>query len=204
MTTKTQRVSDEVWAQLDPKAGALTSKDARRIAVVTALVAVVGIATAALWTSGAVRANLAWSNKQGDGGEVNPTAHTFSTDVVIRNGGWTAVRVTGIGGDTAGLHFTGNSQPHISTDLGRTVPFTLQSGQTAIVAVDYTVTDCQAVTSAPFDVPVRVDRFWGTETVGIRIPQGTEFTDTTGVPSTPRIVEWQRSMADQTCRTRQP
>jgi hypothetical protein len=193
-TTRPQLVSDEVWAQLDPRAGALSRADTRLITRLTALAVVVAAAAMALWVSGFVRANLSWSDSQGYGSSFNPHTHTFSTDVVVKNNGWTAVRVTGIGGDGAGLHLTGTTQPHISTDLGRTVPFTLEPGQTAILALDYQVTDCAAVTSGSFPVPVRVKRFWGTQTVSVGIA-----TDLESTPSSARTVEWQRWLADQTC-----
>lgn len=194
MSVKTQWVSDEVWAALDPKAGAIKRVDLRWPAAAVALLATV----TATWLSGFFYPRVAWSDATGSGASANTQTRTISTDVVIKNNGWTDARVVGIGQNGPGLELVGQGgPPHIVTDTGRTVPFTLHPGQIATVSVTYKITDCAAVPSGAFTVAARITRPWGTQTVGIAIP-------TVPVPSAPNGTgdtdrEWQRALADQAC-----
>src|SRR2546423_3242513 len=160
MATKVRWVSDEVWAALDPKAGAIRGAELKRLAVGAVLLVVVLVGAALLWVSGLVHSRLAWSYAEGYGAQTRD--RIFATDVGILNNGWTDVRITGVGQDGPGLKLIDVSdRPNISTDAGRKPPFTLHPGQTAVVSLSYQVTDCAAVPSGAFDVPVRVERPWG-------------------------------------------
>lgn len=202
MATKVQWVSDEVWETLDPKAGAIRGAELKRLAVGAVLLVVASAAAATLWVSGLAYPRLTWSYAVGYGGAAG--YRTFSTDVDIVNDGWTDVRITGVGQDGPGLRLIGVSdRPHISTDAGRKPPFTLHPGQTAAVSLTYQVTDCAAATSAgSFNVAVRVERPWGTQTVGIAVPE-TPASSADGLPAGTEV-RWQRELAGQACRVDHP
>ena len=190
MQTKRQWVSDEVWEALDPKAGAIRRIDTKRLAAGVAIVAV----AVALWLSGVIHSRLDWSSRGGYRAAANPNTRVITTDVAIEHEGWIDVRIVGVGQDGPGLKLIGTtSVPHIGTDNGRTPPFTLHPGQAATMSLTYQVTDCAAVPSGAFDVAVRVERAWGTQTVSVAIPRGFAL----GARAAEE--EWQRALADAAC-----
>ncbi|GAA1983296.1 hypothetical protein [Catenulispora subtropica] len=194
-----QMVRDEVWEQLDPRAGALGGKQRKRAAAAVWAAAVLLGAGVAVDYSGVVRAHLARSADVGTGGAALTTSKVIAQEVAVENTGWTTVRVVGVGQDGPGLRLLGSADPDVRTSgvHGAQPPFDLHPGQTKTVAVAYRVTDCEAVPAGAFPVQIRVDRPWGTQTIGISLPQ--VYDGAGGTAVNPPMTEWQKDMADRAC-----
>lgn len=197
----TEWVSDDVWNRLDPRAGALSRAQSRRLTWSAAAGAVVIIAAIFLNLSGLIHARIVMPEDRSDGGAAYTDTKTIARQVVVHNEGWTTVRVTGIGKDGPGLRLLGPDDPggpNKNSEIpGARPPFDLHAGQTVTMAVIYKITDCAAVSDGPFPVPVRVDSLWGTQTVSIALPSVYS-----GPAYTP--VEWQRAMANDACGIHRP
>jgi hypothetical protein len=75
-------------------------------------------------------------------------------------------------------------------------------GRPLKVRVVYRITDCSAIPSGHWPVPVRVKRAWGVQTVYIALPEITlnapSFYAYTGSHD-PYAVEWQRGISAKLC-----
>ena len=146
---KQQWVSDDVWRQLDPRAGALAQRQLRRIVAASAAAAVILVAGFAIDRSGFVRARIAYDDKAGLAGFTTVKPPLFGQEIPVKNTGWTTIRVTGIGQDGPGLRLVrpGDTagMKQLSELRGTPLPFDLHPGQTVILAIGYWVTDCDAV-----------------------------------------------------------
>jgi hypothetical protein len=197
MSTKTRWVSDDVWAQLDPRAGAVERAAARRYVRLGVLAALVLAAAGTVWTSGLAWAHVERPWAEGFAQKADPVARTITTDFVIKNDGWRAIGIEDIGADGPGLRVLRTGHPLVNADDWRTVPFWLKPGETATLSITYQITDCAAVTSGEFAIPVRVHRFWGTQTVDITLPRA--YREVSPHIASPVGPEWQRDLADQAC-----
>ena len=163
------RVSDQVWALLDP--GARRPPRARRLTIaVAAFVAGLILCWYLVSVSG-----LAWprlSVDAGWSGEGSAVDLTVSQTVVVSNDGWTSAAVTGVASPIAAMLVTGVDG----------LPATVRSGGQATITVHYRVTDCSAfadqpgpeLTTSPMPAPmsVQVTRWWGTISVPLgEVPQ---------------------------------
>ena len=169
--------------------------------VVAVTVAALG-ASALLWFSGSVRARVSWPSDRGNYGDTwNQASKQFATDILIRNDGWSSIRIVGVGQDEPGVRLiaaSGISETH--PEGARILPFTLNPGESAAVTIAYQITDCTAVPVGKLPIQVRVDRWWGTQSVSVTHPEYYEVGDkvsTIGPGS--GSVEWQRAMADRAC-----
>ncbi|NUP46599.1 MAG: hypothetical protein HOW97_04705 [Catenulispora sp.] len=192
----TEWVSDDVWRRLDPRAGALNRTQRRRLTWSAAAGAVVIAAAVLLDLSGLIHPRITMPADRADGGAAYKDTQIIARQIVVHNDGWTTVHVTGIGQDGPGLRLLGPADPggpnKNSEIAGAQPPFDLHPDQTVTMVVIYKITDCAAVSSSPFAVPVRVDSLWGTQTVSIALPpvyRGRSFTS----------IEWQRDMANDVC-----
>lgn len=209
---KQQWVGDDVWQQLDPRAGALTRGQRRRAVTATTAAAGILVAGFAIYRSGFVWARAAYDRHTGLASSTSVNPAIIALQVPVKNTGWTTIRVTGIGQDGPGLRLVrpGDTvgMEQVSELQGKPLPFDLHPGQTVILAIGYRVTDCEAVPSGPFPIAVRVDRPWGTQTISIPLPQQTQWPDDGASTSGPTMVvnppgiEWQKAAADQACHPR--
>lgn len=209
---KQQWVGDDVWQQLDPRAGALTRGQRRRAVTATTAAAVILTAGYANDHSGLMWARAVYDHHSALESSISVKSHIIAQEIPVENTGWTTIRVTGIGQDGPGLRLVrpgdavGTAQ--VSELRGERLPFDLHPGQTVILAIGYRVTDCDAVPSGPFPIAVRVDRPWGTQTISIPLPQQTQRPDDGASTSGPTMVvnpsgiEWQKAAADQACHPR--
>lgn len=199
-----QWVHDDVWDQLDRHAGALSRGQRNRLLAATLTAAVALGAGFAVDRSGVVRARLALAADAGYEASVSLDPKILTRQIVVRNTGWTTIRVVGVGQDGPGLKLLGPADaggPTKYSDIqGTQPPFDLHPGETATLVVVYRVTDCAAVPAGPFPVPVRVDRPWGTQTIRVSLPPTYEGPD--GYAVDPPMTEWQKAMADQACGVR--
>jgi hypothetical protein len=187
-------VSDSVWQQLDPYAGRLSARTARRLRVGAAIVAIAAVSAGALGWSGLIVPNIGWPRDGGWGASTSPELITH--EVVVENKGWAPVEVLGMGRSGAGLELV---------EVRGTFPTTLEAGQTMQAELVYRVTDCAAVTDEPWPVPVRVRRPWGVHTSYVELPDKTSWDAPSAYSYTgrnPYAVEWQRWLADMSCAYR--
>lgn len=190
-------VSDLVWQQLDPMAGALPPRTVKRLRWGVAIAIALGIALGLVYYSGIVLPRVAWSQSDGYSYETNISTATdpgiVKHELVLTNRGWTTVTVTGAGRSTAGFELAG---------VSGTLPATLPPGGELRLFLSYRVTDCDAVTADPWPVPVQVSMWWGTYTAYIDLPTGTARSAPnmrTYSGRDPYAVEWQRNLADLSC-----
>jgi hypothetical protein len=194
-------LSDETWQALDPLAGRLSRRDRRRAVVAGVAVVALLVAGHLLAASGAVTARLAFGSQwsYGDGRETGTMYHSF---MVVNEGG-TPVEIVGVGRPGPGLEpvvFPTGVEDEVNR-LG-----VLEPGQELRLGVAYRVTDCDAVPDEPWPVPVRIDRWWGTQTVWIELPtqSRTRFQlppdrVDNGAVWWDEGVAWQRVLADAHC-----
>ena len=176
----TRLLSDEVWQQLDPGGARLSRRQTWRVWLVAAAVTVLLVAATVLWRSGLIVPRL---EATADGSLAGPGVITY--DLSIRNDGLTEVRLLAAGRSGPGLELVQVASPF---------PVTLGPGDGAILRLFYRVTDCAAVPTGPWPVPVRVERPWGTRTTYVNLPA--EYVQA-------RKVEWQRARADEACASQE-
>ena len=199
---QTQWVSDEVWSQLDPRAGSLNRNQRRKAVAAASVVVALLMAGFAVDRSGFVRAQVEYAGS--DSGGASPTTKFLTRQVAVKNTGWTTVRVTGVGENGPGLRLVKpGGREGLPKDLelpGATPPpFDLHPGQTVTVEVAYQITDCAAVPSDSFPIALRVDRPWGTQTVDISLPMASAARNTDGVGPDTDMIGWQKAVADDVC-----
>ena len=153
--------SDEVWAQLDPRAGRLSRRAKARVWLAGALALALAVGFVAIWRAGLIAPRLGvepgvMSYDEAPGGQI-----TFT--VTIENRGRFPVSVLKVGGDEPGLRLV-----RVEGDL----PTTLDPGQRASVTLEYRITDCGVVPDDLGPVPVRVERPWGDLTAHLRPEYG--------------------------------
>jgi hypothetical protein len=150
-------VSDEVWAQLDPRAGRLTRSGrlALTVSAVAAIALIVGIWAAGV--SGVVRPRLSATGWSATTGPV-----TVVETVTAANTGWTTARLTSVATPTAGLRIEGV----------RGLPVHVRSGASARIIVRIAVTDCANPPSGWIPLQVRASHWWGTTSAALAEPSG--------------------------------
>lgn len=134
-------VADEVWATLDPRAG-LTARNARRWIAMAAVISVLAILAGLLWWSGLVRPRL--STRQSFGWDADMAARRFTYQLALHNDGLFSVDVPTVGRNGPGLTLLAVAG----------VPATIPPGGEVQIALSYQVTDCGALPSGPWPVPV--------------------------------------------------
>lgn len=191
----TAYLSDPVWASLDPGAG-LSKQNRRRWLAGTAGLGLLAIAAAALYWSGLPVPRL--SSRQRYGYSTDGAARTFSYRVVLHNDGWAAVAVRDVGQDGPGLRLVsvgGGDRDSVRATIG-------PGGEVELELV-YEVTDCHAVRSDRWAIPVQVERPWGWQTVRVQQPLVTGTNAPAGLRSfsgeDPYGQSWQQMLADLAC-----
>ncbi len=174
-------LSDETWAALDPRAGALSGKQRRRLGVGLAAALAALLAGALLWWSGLVLPHLAINEGQGESRSVSgPGVHTFSVVHVVMNRGWHTEHVVAAGRSGRGLELV--SVHGLPTDIA--------PGKSVWVRFSYRVTDCDAVPRGSWPIPLHVQRPWGDVTTQVQPPDS----DDSATP-----VPWQVALAQEAC-----
>jgi hypothetical protein len=162
-------LSDEVWAQLEPRQARLTRRARRALALLVAVTGAGSILIAFGVTSGELGGNLyvpSWSTR------VDTRSHDFVETIDIKNESWFDETITG----------ATNRDGHIDVTDIRPAWLTIPHGRTRTLKLRFHVTDCAAV--APGDnVPVvHLDRFWGTQSVTIQVGSFTHGLQTGSLP----------------------
>jgi hypothetical protein len=197
-------LSDETWQALDPLAGRLSRRDRRRAVVAGVAVVALLVAAYAVASSGLLVAHLAHGHASGygDGRDIGVIHYDFE----VVNEGRFPIEIVDVGRSGPGLEqvpFPSEIRGHPTEAVGAA---RLGPGQKVFLGVAYQVTDCHAVPDEPWPVPVRIDRWWGTQTVWIELPtqSRTRFQlppdrVDNGAAWWDRDVEWQRVLADAHC-----
>jgi hypothetical protein len=197
-------VSDAVWEQLDPRAGALSRTQWKTIVAGCAATVLLGAAAYSLDRSRVVDAQIRRTDAGWSGAtSVNPKI--IVRQFTVKNTGWTTARIVGFGKDGPGLKLLGPGDvggPTKYSDIpSPRLPFDLGPGQSTPLVIYYAITDCGAVPSDSFPIPIRVDRPWGTQTIDIHL-QPSYVTQGEGFQIDPPEIGWQKAMADSACGVR--
>jgi hypothetical protein len=185
-------LTDDVWRQLDPNAGRLPR---RQTVLIWISIAVAGVLVAAgfvVWRGGYVVARVDTRDEASGYGWGTGTNRSFTIDLPIANDGRTAITVTSVGRAGPGLALT--------APVG--LPFTLAPGHGVVVYLKYTVTDCAAVKSGAWAVPVTVRMWWGSQTVYVQpgpIDQGQPDGEYEYSGADPYGHPWQQALAATSC-----
>ena len=174
------RLTDDVWRQLDPNTGRLSRRSARLVGVAFLVGLALLAASVIARRAGFFDAQLAWPASTN--WETTAVDHVIVHSVTVENTGWIPVTVTGAGRDGPGLRLR---------RVDGVFPTTVPAGGEFTFTLTYEVIDCAAVRADTWPVPVRVDRWWGTESVLVDLPDA---------PTDDGVVKpWQRALAEQAC-----
>ena len=153
----TAGVTDDVWATLDHRAGALLPKTRRRVIGLSVVVALLLVALGAMRVEGLIRPNItAWTSSFG----VDPKHHTFEAQLDMSATGW-------VDPDLRDVHVVGHGYRLLSV-VG--VPRLLPRDHRVPIVVRVLVTDC---THPPRTEPLlrfRVHQWWGMAHVDVQTP----------------------------------
>jgi hypothetical protein len=185
-------VNDEVWQRLDAEAGRLTRRTVLRLRWSLGGAFVLAVLAGLLWQSGLTVPRLGWASNTGYGFSTGD--HHVEYDLKISNDGLTPVEVIGLGRSGPGFELRA---------VRAQLPTTLRPGDILEATLIYDITDCAAVPSDAWPVPVTVSRIWGTATGFVLPPTVTAPTAPTGMRQyqgrDPYALEWQRGLAEYAC-----
>jgi hypothetical protein len=161
---KRHRISDDVWSQLDPAEGRLSSRAARRLWLAAAVVAAAALGLVGIQATGVVAPDLAvvrtvWQDNGPDSTGPGPPPARYT---VIENRGWTPARILNV---TQG---PSNSEP--VPELANFYPRLLRPGETAYLPVSLVDDGCVAKAGGVWPVTLVVERLGGTRTVSLQAP----------------------------------
>ena len=177
-------LTDVVWRQLDPYAGRLSRRTVRRIRWGVAALLLLTAIGELVWYAGVLVPRVSWRSP-GYGFGSSPPHHS----VIVHNDGLRPIRVLGVGRSGPGFRLDRVDGP---------LPSTVEPGEYLELVLIYAVTDCAAVPTGPWPVPVVVERPWGVQTVYVQPPllPATTHEGTSHWPD----LEWQHWLADTACR----
>ncbi|WP_067144269.1 hypothetical protein [Microtetraspora malaysiensis] len=133
-----------------------------RSTILLVIVALVSAAAAVSWYSGMVRARLQAVMLEGSGGSSDSDTRVTTIRFGIRNEAWTPVTIAGAGRSSSFMR--------LLRVKGTRTPITLGPGDTADFEFVYKVTNCSAISTQEWPIPVRVERPWGMQTVYVEPP----------------------------------
>jgi hypothetical protein len=187
-------VSDEVWRQLDQRAGRISDRTFHRVRSSAGLAVVAAILLATGWYAGVLvpRFTATWNGRGADS-----LTRVFEHPITIRNqNAWLPVSIEGVGREGPGLNLL------LVTGF---VPQTLAPGETLSFTLIYQVTDCAAVPDELWPLAVRIDRPWGIQTIYLHVPGETSELapeERTYSGRDPYEIPWQRAAANAACGIR--
>ena len=129
----------------------------------------------------------------------------------VVNDGITAVEIVDVGRSGPGLDLVDHPIGVDGSPSGvAQLPVRVAAGDHVWLGVAYEVTDCDAVPSEPWPVPVTVSRPWGTHTTWLSLPEQSRLDyhlPTAGAGDEgeyrDEAVEWQRALAEAVCHYRE-
>lgn len=181
MRTTKALLSDQTWEELRPGAGALSRRTTVRLWSGVALAVVAAVAAALVWWSGLVAPHL---TADGTGYSADTATQRVTLTVDVVNHGWHAEEVVA----------AGRSGPGLTLERVSGVPQRLLSGASGTITLDYQVTDCAAVPSGAWPVPVRAHRWWGSSSAALRVADQPVVSS-----SSSASVPWQVALARTAC-----
>lgn len=189
-------LTDEVWAALDPAAGRLTRRDARRWVGAIGLGVVLTTSAFGAWYGGVVVPRV---SARLSGWSTDSERHRFTYLMRVRNDGIAPVEIRRVGRSGPGLTLLSvNGLP----PAARIASFT--GAGSVDVELAYEVTDCGAVPTGSWPIPLQVKNSWGTHTIAVQpgvltwpdAPAGTWSYS----GADPNSAPWQRVLANVACR----
>jgi hypothetical protein len=179
-------ISDQVWDQLDPHAARLSGRDRHRVWAAVAVTTTNAVVVTTLWWIGAITPRM--SATGGYLGTAPGPEPTFAFTLSLRND-------TDV---TANLRSVGRSGPGLRL-IDVKAPSELAARTSALITLHYRVTDCSAVPTTSWPIPVRLDRLWGQDTAWVAgsllLPDAEADTDDPSLWNIP----WQQEMAQMAC-----
>ena len=166
-----ERISDVVWHQLDPRAGALSRRTVRRNWWTGVVLSVATVGLTVTWYLGLVVPRLEVNTYVGQILE----SGWIRVDLTVTNTGVTPVTVVGAS------HDAGPSLRFLRA--GGDFPRTLGPGASMDVNLQYQVTDCAAVPEVAPPIVAHVHRWWGRQAVDLQTNHD----------------RWQRDLVDPIC-----
>jgi hypothetical protein len=170
-------VSDEVWRQLNPRAGRLSRREAVRAWIVIVMAFVVVTACIAVGRSGLVTPQLSWGLWGVKSAE--PPTDTITLDVEITNMGLAPVTITRVGRSGPGLALIA-TQGHLPARLAAT--------KSARISLVFRITDCEQRPTGSWPVTVEVHQAWRNQTAAPHPFGDDDF-------------PWQRTVMDPWCHS---
>lgn len=155
-TVSTTWVPDEVWAELDPRQARLTTRARRALACVVTVAVAATILIALGVMSGELGGSLyvpTWSTR------IDARSHDFVENISITNSSWFEETITG----------AGDSDRYIEVTDMRPARLTIAHRQTRALHLRLHVTNCAAVAPGDNRPVVRLERFWGTQSVALQV-----------------------------------
>jgi hypothetical protein len=181
-------LTDEVWQTLDRDAGRMSRRTFGTLLASAAIVGVLAAAGFVGWRSGLLWPNVVRPETHASWG-IDVQTHTFDITFPVRNDGLVPVDITGVGRSGTGLTLTRSAinESHLG------------AGDTTEIALSYQVTDCAAVQSGSWPVPLHVSRG---RTAYVQAPEMTlnapgSYSYSGG--RDPYAVEWQVKLAGIAC-----
>jgi hypothetical protein len=225
----TVQVKDDVWRRLDPTGGQLPTRSRRRIVVTVIVLALLTGAATAVESSGVIVPHISadggWDGAWVHGDEADPlvdrrhdqvTTHVSQTLQITNDSGY-PLSIIGVDRDQPGMRVERVALGDVHFDAGRhtwrTGGATLVDGyqlaphEDVQVTLFYDITDCAAITAEVQTIPVRVRRWFGTQTVPISPLPLRPYRTGGWMVSTaddPEAVQWQRFLADHVCEIPYP
>ncbi|HST80276.1 MAG TPA: hypothetical protein VLL08_00905 [Kineosporiaceae bacterium] len=181
-------INDDVWDQLDPYAARLSAKDRHQVWAVVAATTLVACAVAALWWVGALTPQLRLG--YGYRGSTPGSEPAFTIVLPVRSDATLPIHLRSAGRSGPGLQL-----------IDAEVPHEVASGTRGEITLHYRVTDCSAVPTGSWPIPVHVDRFWGQGTAWVagELEMSNEDAED---DSDLWEIPWQQAMAKAACSGR--
>jgi hypothetical protein len=160
-------LTDETWRRLNPYAGRLSTREARRLLLVVVTLVLLVLAGYAVNLSGVVSPRLitfppatAWAEPGGDTVRDDPSAWRIHHRSMVLSNSWYEVQVRDARSATAGLELV-----EVSGLVGESLGYR-QQRQAHLV---FRVTDCDALPAGQWHVELTVARAWGLQSVTVDV-----------------------------------
>ncbi|MBB6350599.1 hypothetical protein ACWGH8_12055 [Nonomuraea muscovyensis] len=164
-------IADEVWARLEPTTGMGGRAERRRVLRAAWALASVALVTALGWGSGAVAPRLVETprdigTRTFEDELGRPGAILVEMERWIENEGWLPVTINGVAMRGPGVRVAS-----VTVADGGSLPVTIPPGERAAFVLGIDVTDCDSARTAPPDLVVDSEHWWGSRATTVSRPE---------------------------------